>query len=307
MSHAHTVSLKDQLNSKFGIKNSVHFTEGHGGLLKVTLQHENGSTVECYLYGAHIVSWKDSTGKDLLFVSKNSFFAHGKPIRGGVPVIFPQFGPGELPQHGFARISTGWQVESTRLDDNKNVTVILSLTENDDSLKIWPHHFSLKFLVSLAPNALHNELTVDNTNKDDKDFTFTTGLHTYYHIGSIHDLTIRGLKGIRYIDKVDQMQVKEETADDKKITSENDAVYINAPDSVVIRDAKNGVTFNVQKKGFTDVVVWNPWIEKAKKIADFVPEEYVNMVCVEAAVVNTPIQLKPGAKWVGHLMSEVTH
>jgi len=93
----------------------------------------------------------------------------------------------------------------------------------------------------------------------------------------------------------------------KKITSENDAVYINAPDSVVIRDAKNGVSFNVQKKGFTDIVVWNPWIEKAKKIADFVPEEYVNMVCVEAAVVNSPIQLKPGAKWVGHLMSEVTH
>ena len=41
-----------------------------------------------------------------LFVSKRSVFDGKKAIRGGVPFVFPIFGPSSvMPQHGFARIS----------------------------------------------------------------------------------------------------------------------------------------------------------------------------------------------------------
>jgi len=309
---SHHVSLIDQMNSKFGIKSVVHFTDGHGGLPKVLIQHESGSSVECYLYGAHITSWKDCRKQELLFVSNKSFYGHGKPIRGGIPVIFPQFGPnGPLPHHGFARTNT-WQVVSTKVDDHKNVIIELSLSQNEETLKLWPHHFTLKFGITLSDTICHNELTVENNNPD-QPFSFTTALHTYYRV-NIHKTSLHGLQNLEYIDKTDNMQVKKETAVDKEITAETDAVYVDAPEWFIIQDVvqeNNKVERKdhivIQKLGFKDVVVWNPWIEKAKKIPDFDEHEYLNMVCVEAAVVKNPIELKPGEKWNGHVIMSAIH
>src|SRR5512142_2972783 len=63
------------------------------------------STAEIYLLGAHVTQFKKKDEPPLLFLSQCSRFAEGQPIRGGVPVIFPWFGPREgLGQHGFARV-----------------------------------------------------------------------------------------------------------------------------------------------------------------------------------------------------------
>jgi len=298
---------KDQLNSAFGIKNHVVFTEGNGGLLKLVAHHDSGSSVELYLQGAHITSWKDPKGNELLFLSKNSFFKEGKAIRGGIPVIFPQFGPGELPQHGFARASSAWKVYSTKIDDHKNIYVELILSEYADSLKVWPHHFNLHFSFTLSQHSLSNQLMVINNNTENKPFSFTTALHTYYRVSHLHEASILGLKGVEYIDKVDQMKVKKEEAEEKKIAQETDYVYMNTPATLTLRDGKHGRLFVVEKHGFTDAVVWNPWEEKAKTMADFSKEEYLEMICVEAAVVKTPVILQRGEKWVGNVNVHVKH
>ncbi len=39
----------------------------------------------------------------------DAVFDKSKPISGGVPHCFPQFGPGEMQQHGFAR-NLDWEV-----------------------------------------------------------------------------------------------------------------------------------------------------------------------------------------------------
>ncbi|GJX69391.1 putative glucose-6-phosphate 1-epimerase [Tanacetum coccineum] len=46
-------------------------------------------------------------------------------------------------------------------------------------------------------------------------------------------------------------------------------------------------------------LVWNLLDKKAKAMVDFVDEEYKHMLCVEAAVVEKPITLKPGEEWRG--------
>ena len=48
-----------------------------------------GDRVEILLYGATIVSWKSSNGKENLFLSDKAHLDGSKAVRGGVPVVFP--------------------------------------------------------------------------------------------------------------------------------------------------------------------------------------------------------------------------
>ena len=51
-----------ELQSSYGLKDSVAFESGEGGLTKVVLTHVCGSSAEIYLYGACVTSWKQRTG-----------------------------------------------------------------------------------------------------------------------------------------------------------------------------------------------------------------------------------------------------
>jgi glucose-6-phosphate 1-epimerase len=53
---------------------------------------------------------------------------------------------------------------------------------------------------------------------------------------------------------------------------------------------------------FSDAVVWNPWAENAKKMADLGDEEYQEMLCIEPAnaslfVRGECIEVAPGGTW----------
>ena len=57
------------------------------------------------LHGAHLLSWSTADGRERLFLSERAVFDGRTAIRGGIPVIFPQFAErGSLVKHGFARI-----------------------------------------------------------------------------------------------------------------------------------------------------------------------------------------------------------
>ena len=72
-----------------------------------------------------------------------------KAIRGGIPVVFPNFGPWKLgPQHGFARISS-WTV-----DQKGDDFVIFTLSDNDETRKMWDYKFELRYTVRISDNSL---------------------------------------------------------------------------------------------------------------------------------------------------------
>jgi Aldose 1-epimerase len=54
----------------------------------------------------------------------------------------------------------------------------------------------------------------------------------------------------------------------------------------------------------TTVVIWNPWLKKAKAMSDFADAEYRRMVCVEPGVIHTPHILTPGSTWTGTMVLE---
>jgi len=263
------------------------------GFPALRLTHPTGSaSVEILLYGAHITSWTVRE-KELIFVSDQAIFEQGKAIRGGIPVIWPQFGPGPLPQHGFARVKT-WRVGQK--NTSGDVSVELNLSDDEDTLKLWPHKFNLTITVRLTEQSLFQELKVDN--RDDHTFEFTALFHTYFTVDDIKTTRVSGLNNVTYVDKVDGAKIKTETNKVIEFTGETDRVYKDG--------GKNGnpivINDRIQVTGsstVSDVVVWNPWQEKAKAAADIGEHNYPKYVCVEVGHVNDAVKLDPNQSWKG--------
>lgn len=285
----------EQYQQQFGIAERLSFAEEQHGLTRVDLLHASGARAGVYLHGAHVAGWRTSRGPDVLFLSRASRFRDGVPIRGGIPVIFPQFGDGPLPKHGLAR-TRAWHVIRTGLDADGAVTITLRFKDDAQTRALWPHPFCLQLKVALG-TALAIEFTVANPGSDP--FPFQTSLHTYFKVGDIAHTGLRGLRGTAFNDFLCPGPAPAETREVITFDRETDRLYINAPDRIVLEDRLNKRAITIAKSGMNDVVVWNPWIEKSRRMEDFGDDEYRQMVCVETGNMGAPSVLAPGGQWSG--------
>lgn len=293
----------EQLQSQFGVSGAVTFAAGNNGLPKMLLSHASGASAEIYLHGAHVTSWKDQRGDELFFVSRESWFAPDKPIRGGIPVIFPQFGGGPLPQHGLARISD-WAPVQTGVGEDGAVRVLLGLTDSPATQALWPHPFALELGVQLRADNLTVTYRVKNTGRET--FDYFAVLHTYFRVADIRQTALYGLQGITFIDSLREDIREVEARPVIRFAEETDRIYVDAPNTLCLKDEANNRTFTIEKCEMPDVVVWNPWIEKAQRMPDFGDDEYQWMVCVETGNMAAPRALPAGAEWYGETIFSVS-
>lgn len=259
---------------------------------KLRVSHASGAAAEVYLHGAHVTSWIPAGGTEALFLSRAATFAPGTAIRGGVPVIFPQFAAlGPLPKHGFARTQP-WE----RVDDaGRPDAVRLRLRDSDETRRIWPHAFAAELSVEVGADWLSIALAIQNTG--DAAFEFTAALHTYLRVGDVRRATVQGLHGFRY-----RVTGEQERVDEDRVVSVSgavDRVYLDTSDELRVDDPENGREFLLRPQGFSDTVVWNPWAEATAALPDMEDEEYLEMLCVEAAQVGSAVRLEAGARWTG--------
>ncbi|XP_061174430.1 uncharacterized protein LOC133183496 [Saccostrea echinata] len=259
----------------------------------VLLKLNDIAEVSVHLHGATIISWK-CKAQEVLFVSKNALFDNKKAIRGGIPLVFPCFGPWEKgPQHGFARIKR-WRQDSEPKQNNGRASMSFSLEDDEETRKIWDYRFKLVYNVDLGENDLKLTLTVNNN--DSKAFDFTTLMHTYFRCPDIADVRIHGLEGLQYNDKVEGGKISTEERKMVTIDKNYDRVYMKCGGDKVqvesIGDGKKSVSLLLSN--LTDVVVWNPWEDKAKAMSDFGDDEYKTMICVEAGSVSQSVTAPAG-------------
>ncbi|KAF5804800.1 putative glucose-6-phosphate 1-epimerase [Helianthus annuus] len=291
---------------------SVEVTKGINGLEKVILRQTHGSSVEVYLYGAHVTSWKNEQGEELIFLSSKAIFSPPKPIRGGIPTVFPQFSNlGSLQSHGFAR-NRFWTIDNKPSPDTFKVTngvfVDLLLKPTEEDLKIWPHRFEFRMRVTLTPGGdLVLTSCIRNTDDVGKPFTFTFAHHTYFSVSNISEVEVKGMAKLDYLDNLQNRTRFTETKDTITIDSEFDRIYLSTPKKVAVLDHGNKRTVFVRKDGLPDAVVWNPWEKKAKTIVDLREDEYKYMIAVEAAAIEKPVTLQPGEEWKGRLELSTRH
>jgi glucose-6-phosphate 1-epimerase len=269
----------------------VLFLDGQNELAMIEI-NTAWSTAEIYLHGAHVTQFKKHEEPPLLFMSQCSRFAEGQPIRGGIPIVFPWFGPREgLAQHGFARVKD-WDVKEVVPAPDGSVSVRFRLPEDCPEACGFPP-FTADYVVTVN-ESLTLKLIVTNQSREDA-FSFENCLHTYFEVGDIGRVAVAGLKGAAYLDKTANYTQKTEVQEAIRIAAEVDRTYLDTTGTVEIQDAAFGRRILVEKQGSASTVVWNPWIAKAQQMPDFGNDEYLRMVCVESGNVGSnQITLPPG-------------
>ena len=265
------------------------------GAAVLHLVSADGARLSVHRHGAHVVSWTPADGRERLYLSGRSASRPDAAIRGGIPVIFPQFAAeGPLPRHGFARTAR-WAVADPLPESGQAPVLRLRLVDDAATRAVWPQAFVAELVVRLARQHLAVSLAVRNSGP--QPLAFTAALHTYLAVAAIEEVRIIGLRGCRYRDSANGGAPCVETAEALAIDGEVDRVYFDTPQSLRVVEPDGALT--VAQSGFADTVVWNPGAAKAALLADLDPGGERRFVCVEAAAVGRPIRLAPGERWVG--------
>ncbi|WP_426209722.1 D-hexose-6-phosphate mutarotase [Massilia sp. TWP1-3-3] len=250
-----------------------------GALPAVQLTSADGACAIVTLYGAHLVSWTSADGADKLFCSERSARDGSRAIRGGVPVIFPQFAErGDGMRHGFARVST-WRLADSG-EGEHGIFAVFVLTRPDLTPAIaaaWEHGFELRLTVALQGPTLNLSLDVRNTGDDE--FAFSAALHTYFLVDAIEAVRIKGVE-----------------AGALRITDKLDRIYRDATAGITL--AHGAGTLRLTQSGFRDAVIWNPGAADTAALADMDDADYRRFVCIEPALI-VPASLPAGAAWRG--------
>ena len=287
----------EDLNTLFGQKGLIDFSEGPGGFTIAHLAHHDAEATVA-IYGGHVLSYTPGGQEPVLWVSEEALFEAGKAIRGGIPVIWPWFGPSKRypqnPSHGFARKLT-WDVHAARIIDDSIPQLRLTLQDNALTHAQWPHAFRLELVITLSD---HLQVDLNVVNVCDHPFDYTGALHSYFNVSDIQNISIEGLEDSQYIDQLDHMAVKTQTGP-ITFSAELDNIYFDTRSICRLIDPGYKREIIVDKKGSRSTVVWNPWIDKSRRMADFGDEEYHKMVCIETANAGPDvITLNPGGQYM---------
>jgi glucose-6-phosphate 1-epimerase len=287
----YTTFTAEELNRRFGIPGRVQILADEGGLPKIRVTAPESSG-EIHLHGAQATSWQPADAEEVIFLSRCARWEEGKAIRGGIPVCFPWFrakaDDPHAPAHGLVRTKV-WALESIEHDAG-GVTVSMTTESDSGTRTLWPGDFRLLERATFGKE-LKLEFTVSNTGASS--FRFEEALHTYYRVGDVRRVSIRGLDGVTYLDNTDSNKRKNQQGD-AMISSPTDNAYVNTEGSLQLFDPALNRRIKIAKQNSRTTVIWNPWAEGARALSDLEEDTWQQMVCVEASnILEDAVDLAP--------------
>jgi glucose-6-phosphate 1-epimerase len=293
-----------------------------------TLTH-GAASCKIHSYGATVLSFISDNQREHLFVSRDALLDGSKPIRGGIPIVFPIFGPpgehdGSMPQHGFARCNF-WKLETVVNEDVATIAVfslaLADAAKGRGENNAWSAaqaaldgtDCKLEYQVRLENKQLTTTLIIKNTGTDA--FNWNCLLHTYFAVDNKAALDgakthVDGLGGYAITDKItgerdQRVQSYDEPVFVDSVVGEIDAVFEHpeAHPLVHAKIAAGTTTANLRLEAAGQVndevtsvscVVWNPGKAKAEAMADFGSDQYPDMLCVEPGLLGHQPLLNPG-------------
>lgn len=259
----------------------------------IELTSPDGARAVVSLLGGQLLSWRPAGGEEQCYDSP--LRQPGAALRGGVPVIFPQFaaqGPG--PRHGIARTRTWRTVQHERGRDD--AMVVLRLEHDAGTRAQWPHAFALELTVRIRAAVLEMELAVENLGE--AAFSFQAALHSYWRVADAGAVMIEGLQDRRYIDAAlgkegvqhsRGLELMAGRAIDRQVFGPA------APLTLTEWTETGSRALRIDTEGFDDAVVWNPG--PGHGLADLPENDWQRFVCLEVAQIEQPVWLAAGTEW----------
>lgn len=253
----------------------------------LTTRSPDGAELRLSPHGGQVLDWVPARGSERLWTSP---VAAPPVLRGGVPVVFPQFSDrGPLPKHGFAR-DRRWQVQAC--DGGR---AMLTLSDSPATRALWPHEFSLALTAEVRADRIEIDLTVTNTGPGR--FSFTAALHAYLAVDHAPAVVVDGLGDHDGQDQAAGLAPVRVPPGPLAVRPPVDLAVLGASRARRIRGGASRGDLWLTTGGFTDTVLWNP----GQQPPDDLPLAQVNrFVCLEPAVL-TPHRLEPGDTWRGAL------
>jgi glucose-6-phosphate 1-epimerase len=249
-------------------------------------------TATILFQGAQLISWIPTGESDIFWSSNITFYRSGKAFRGGIPICWPWFGKSHSPAHGFARLMP-WAL-TFREDTPECVILEFQLRETPQTLEMWPHAFTLTLRMRLGS-------TCSVTLHIDAPTPTTGALHTYLRTSDIANSSITGL-GSRYLDSLQENTLIITDLSTLEIDDEVDRIYTHSKHENTLTTPEQ--TIQITHEGYSDVVVWNPWIERSEEIVDMNRDDYHRMVCIETARITRPFELND---YIGFTIDTIQH
>ena len=127
---------------------------GDAGLPMLVVENKLGRAIIA-LQGAHLMSFKPAGQGEMFWVSPKTLLETGKPIRGGIPLCLPWFGPGPdgKSMHGFARTNE-WALTSTKTLKTGETHLVLELNGDASVCDLWPHAFAFRLDVLVGASVV---------------------------------------------------------------------------------------------------------------------------------------------------------
>ena len=247
------------------------------------------------LLGAQLLSAEICEGIEIFYSSPipNKY----NITRGGVPIIFPQFGNfGRLKKHGFARDLNWIKLDSKNINGEEVVkySLITSIYEQLD----WDFKAELSLTFKLIKNvSLSINFMIQNIGKES--FSFTGGLHPYFRVKNRKKLKIIGLEECEYIDTDPLINTFHLNGD-----SGIERLFLTNSDIDVYTGYK---WLKLKIRGFENWMVWNPGILGAKCIDDLPDKDWDKFVCIEPLVNYNSVTLRTNEIFNGELIIDINN
>jgi glucose-6-phosphate 1-epimerase len=268
----------------------VSWTVDPGGRRALRLEGAGGQATIA-LCGAQVLSWHTRQG-DVLWTASKPEHAAGKPVRGGIPVVFPWFGDhrtdAKLPAHGFAR-TLHWRLEQA----GPGPRIALITNDDERTRAWWPHAFRLQLEVTLGTE-LGLALTVHNPGP--QAWSFEAALHTYFGVGDVAQASVHGLERVPCTETATAPEVGWDPAAPLRFRAETDRVFHGAPDRIELRAPSLRRAVVLHSRAARSAIVWNPWPAKTARLSQMAADDWTRFCCIETANVRQhAIELAPGA------------
>lgn len=284
-------------HTRVPLPDTVRAEPGPGGLPQL-LVHNAFARARVTLQGAQLLSFQPHGQPDWLFLSPRARFEAGQPIRGGVPVCWPWFGPDPeglgRPAHGFAR-QHAWALREAATEPDGSTRLSLLLRDDEATRALWPHRFELRLDIGVGRDL---RLSLHTHNTGAAPFAFSEALHSYFAVPHIDAVQVLGLEHCPFTDKVPGAPAPgAATGEPLRFAGRVDRIYGQVPAQLQLQGAAHEGGLLLRSEGSQHAVLWNPGAELAAAMADLGPDTHQRFACVETANVGErAIELAPGQR-----------